>query len=93
MAAHCRFPVGEVAQEESSDVIWVACVIDEVQDANAAARVVGEGEKEEILRAIRKEKGAAEEEGVNPQATVPPHLEEGDPRRAQAEVSLEVRGS
>ena len=46
-----RAPAREVAEEE--DLVWGACVIDEVQDVDTAGRVMNEKERQDTLKGIR----------------------------------------
>ena len=60
-----RAPAREIAEEE--DLLWGACVIDEVQDVDAAGRVMNEKERLDTLKEIRYQSRSLQSRpGINP---------------------------
>ena len=56
LASQRRAPARAIDEENSDEVVWGACVIDEVQDVDVAGRARDERETQEILNVIRNEK-------------------------------------
>ena len=59
LAPQRRVPTREICEEETADIVWGACVIDEIQDVDIAGKVSNEMQEQKKKKELSNQKLAS----------------------------------